>query len=572
MKSSTRVHSEDPEAVNGRGGGGGGGGGDTDVISLAEAASAPTVADDQADGKSQPEHRHLGTLERRLKARHVQFLALSGAIGTGLFVGSGQVLSLAGPLSAFLCYLITGFNLYCVINSLGEMAAWLPIPGAVPVFATRFVDPALGFTLGWNYWYQFAIGVPIEISACAIIVDFWPNGIPKAALITVFFAAMVLINCFPVRIYGEAEFVFGAIKLTTITGLILLMFVITVGGSPTGETIGFRYWHHPGPMNEYLREGSLGRFLAFVKVFIQATFAYGGSEIVVVASGETQDPRRNIRRSIRRVFWRITIFYVLSVFLVGLCVSSRDPRLLNAINASLPGAASSPFVIAIRNAGIRALPSIVNAAVLTSAWSAGNSFFYASTRVLYSAALDGKAPGFLKYERFGVPYACVALTTALSCLVYLNVNNQSAEVFFWISNLSAVSTLIVWASVSFMYLRFHYALRYHGIDRDTLPFKAPMQPFLAYFSVVFCLVVALFNGFDAFFPGNFSAKTFVPPYVDIPIFLCLFFGYKFAKRTRFVRLSEMDIWSGKSEIDQLESTWVSPKPRNWLERIWFWIA
>ncbi|KAJ6438132.1 proline-specific permease [Purpureocillium lavendulum] len=518
------------------------------------------------------EQRNLGTLERRLKSRHVQFLALSGAIGTGLFVGSGQVLSLAGPLSAFICYAATGFNLYCVIVSLGEMAAWLPIPGAVPVFAARYVDPALGFTLGWNYWYQFAIGVPIEVTVCAVVVDYWDNSLPKAALITLFFFTMVLVNCLPVRIYGEAEFVFGAIKLTTIVGLIILMFVITVGGGPSHETIGFRYWRDPGPMNEYLKEGALGRFLAFWKVFIQATFSYGGSEMVVVASGETENPRRNIPKAIRRVFWRIAIFYVLSIFLVGLCVSSKDPHLLNAISSSAPGAAQSPFVIAIANAGIRTLPSIINAVVLSSAWSAGNSFFYASTRVLYAAALDGKAPKILRWERFGVPYGCVAATTALSCLVYLNVNNRSAEVFFWISNLSAVSTLIVWASVSYTYLRFYHGLRYNGISRDTLPYKSPFQPFLAYFAIVFCLVVAFFNGFDAFFPGKFSAKSFIPPYIDIPIFLSLFLGYKLVKKTSFVKVADMDIWSGKAEIDRLEPTWKVVKPRNWLERIWFWIA
>lgn len=518
------------------------------------------------------EHQHIGTLERKLKSRHVQFLALSGAIGTGLFVGSGQVLSLAGPLSAFLCYAITGFNLYCVINSLGEMAAWLPIPGAVPIFAARYVDPALGFTLGWNYWYQFAIGVPIEVTVCGVIIDYWPNSIPKAALITLFFGTMVLVNCLPVRIYGEAEFVFGAVKLTTIVGLILLMFIITVGGSPNGDAIGFRYWNDPGPMNTYLKDGSLGRFLAFWKVFIQATFSYGGSEMVVVASGETENPRRNIPKAIRRVFWRIAIFYVLSIFLVGLCVSSKDPNLLNAISSSAPGAAQSPFVIAIQNAGIKTLPSIINAVILTSAWSAGNSFFYASTRVLYAAALDGKAPSILKWERFGVPYGCVAATTVLSCLVYLNVNNRSAEVFFWISNLSAVSTLIVWASVCYTYLRFYYGLRHQGVSRDTLPYKSPFQPFLAYFSIVFCLIVAFFNGFDAFFPGKFSAKTFVPPYIDIPIFLSLFLGYKLVKKTKSVKLAEMDLWSGKAEIDRLEPTWKVPKPRNWLERVWFWIA
>ena len=530
------------------------------------------TADPVANEKLEQESPHVGQLERGLKSRHVQFLALSGAIGTGLFVSSGQVLSLAGPLSAFLTYIITGFNLYCVINSLGEMAAWLPIPGAVPVFAARYVDPALGFTLGWNYWYQFAIGVPIEITACVVILEYWNDPLPAAAVITIFLIPVIIVNCLPVRIYGEAEFVFGAIKLLTICGLILLMLIITAGGSPSGEVIGFKFWKNPGPMNEYLEGGALGRFLAFLKVFIQATFAYGGSEMVVVASGETENPRRNIPKAIRRVFWRIAIFYVLSLFLVGLCVSSKDPHLLNAINKSAPGAAQSPFVIAIQNAGIKVLPNIINAVVLTSAWSAGNSFFYASTRILYSTALIGKAPKILTWQRFGVPYFSVAATAALSCLAFLTVSNQASDVFFWISNLSAVSTLIVWASVCYTYLRFYYGLKYNGIDRNTLPYKSPMQPFLAYFAIVFCLVVALFNGFDAFFPGKFSAKSFLPPYIDIPIFLSLFFGYKFIKRTKFVPLSEMDLFSGKGEIDRLEHTWPVVKPRNFLERIWFWLA
>ncbi|KAI0428697.1 amino acid permease [Xylaria sp. FL1042] len=539
-----------------------------------ETKSDPTTRHDDfaSDPKGEQEDRNVGTLERKLKSRHVQFMALSGAIGTGLFVGSGQVISLAGPLSAFLAYLITAFNVYCVVHSLGEMATYLPLPGAVPVYAARYVDEALGFAVAWNYWWQIAIGVPIEVTVSVVIVDYWPNDVPTAALITLFLFTLVIVNCLPVRVYGEAEFVFGAIKLTTIVGLLLLMFIITLGGTPNGERIGFRYWENPGPMNEYLVGGSLGRFLAFIKVFIQATFSYGGSEMVVIASGETENPRRNIPKAIRRVFWRVALFYVLAIFLVTLCVSSMDPRLLDAIRTSAPGAASSPFVIAIENGGIAVLPSIINAVILSSAWSAGNSFFYASTRVLYSAALDGKAPAFLAFERWGVPYACVGATTLLSLLAYLNVSNRGENVFFWFSNLSAVSTLIIWSSVCITYLRFYYGLRHNGIARDSLPYKAPLQPFLAYFALCFCVIVAFFNGFDAFFPGKFSAKTFVPPYIDVPIFLALVLGYKFVKRTKLVPLAEMDLWSGKAEIDRLEGCWPEVKPRNFLERVWFWIA
>ena len=193
--------------------------------------------------------------------------------------------------------------------------------------------------------------------------------------------------------------------------------------------------------------------------------------------------------------------------------------------------------------------------VLTSAWSAVNAFFYSSTWILYAAALDRKAPKFLTYERFEVPYACVACTSAFGALAYLNVSNASSDVFFWFSNISAISTLIVWCSISVTYLRFYYGLRKNGIQRSSLPWKSPLQPYLAYFAICSCSVVAFFNGYDCFFSGKFSAKTFVPPYINIPIYLCLLLDYKFSKRTKMVKLSEMDLWSGKAEIDRQEPFW-----------------
>ncbi|KAJ3494804.1 hypothetical protein NLG97_g3839 [Lecanicillium saksenae] len=519
-----------------------------------------------------PRKRHTSTLNRTLKSRHVQFLALSSTIGTGLFLSSGQSLSLAGPLGVLISYGITGFNLFCTVNCLGEMAVWLPVPGGAPIFASRYVDPALGFTLGWNYWYRYAMGVAIEITACAVILEYWPNNFPKAAAITILLATAVIANFLPVRIYGETEFVFGVIKITAIVGIMVLMLVITAGGSPSGDVIGFRYWTHPGPMNEYLEEGPLGRFLAFWKVFIQATFTFGGGEMFIVAAGETENPRRNIPKALRRFIWRIVVFYIGSIFLVGLCISSKDERLLNAINSSAPGANQSPFVVAIGNAGIKLLPGIINGVILTSAWSSGNSFLYAAARVLYSAALEGTAPSIFRRERFGVPYVCVAVTAVLSCVVFLNVENRPAEVFFWIMNLSTVTGLLISASLAYSYLRFYHALRHHGINRDTLAYKAPMQPFSGYFSLTFNLVVTLFNGFDAFFPGRLSAKSFLPCYIGVPICLALFLGYKFIKKTKFITLEEMDLWSGKAEIDRLEGTWAVPEPRNFVERIWFWLA
>ncbi|OAX82327.1 hypothetical protein ACJ72_03325 [Emergomyces africanus] len=517
--------------------------------------------------------KNVGTLQRRLKARHIQFLALSGAIGTGLFIGSGQSLSLAGPLSTSLAYLITGFNLYAVINSIGEMATWLPLPGAAPVYASRYVDPALGFAMGWTYWYQFSMVVPIEITAAAILVDFWSNRVPSFIWITIFSFPMAILNFFPVRVYGEAEFIFGAIKIISIVGLILLMFIIDVGGAPSRDRIGFRYWINPGPMLEYLETGALGRFLAFWKVFIFATLSYGGGEMVVVAAGETENPRRNIPKAVRRVFWRITIFYVLSTFLIGLCVSSNDSKLVNALaHRDRATGAASPFVIAAENGGIAVLPHIINAVILTSAWSTANSGFYSSSRVLYAMALDGKAPRFFAREKRGVPYACVGATVLVSLLAYLNVAASSEKVFFWIGNLCSVNTLLMWATIGITYIRFYHGLKYQGIPRESIPYRSPLQPYLAYFTVILSTTIAVFNGFDAFYPGNFSVTTFIPPYINLPIFVGLYFGYKFIMRTKLVKVEKMDLFSGKEEIDRMEGSWEAPKPRNIWEKIWFWLA
>ncbi|KAI5286081.1 hypothetical protein KEM54_000084 [Ascosphaera aggregata] len=373
---------------------------------------SPNSKDEEA---STHEVTYSCELYRGLNSRHIQFYALSGAIGTGLFVGVGQVLSVAGPLSAFLVYMITGTNIFAVISCLGEMATWLPVSGGLPVFGKRFVDQSLGFAMGWNYYYTIAMGVPLEISAGALIIQFWPNHVPIGVWITILFVPMVIINSLPVRFYGETEFLFGAVKIITIIGLIILMLIIDLGGAPSRDRIGFRYWANPGPMNTYLASGALGRFLAFWKVFVQATFSYGGSETVIAAAGETKYPRKNIPRAVRRVFWRITIFYVMSVFFVGLCVSSTDSRLLNAIQNDSPGVAQSPFVIAITNGHIDGLPHLINALLLCSAWSSGNASFYVATRLLYATALEGNGPKLLtRTTKSGIPYACVALTTSIA--------------------------------------------------------------------------------------------------------------------------------------------------------------
>ena len=255
----------------------------------------------------------MGYVSRGLKSRHIQFIALGGTIGTGLFLGIGRAFSTGGPLSLLLGYTLVGITVFAMMMSLGEMSTWLPLPGAIPQFATRYVEPAFGFATGWNTWYSNAITLCAEISAAATVIDYWPGARPinPAAWITLVLFLILFLNIFAVAIYGEAEFIFASIKILTIVGLLILALVIDLGGAPGQGRLGFTYWKNPGAMKENVATGGWGRVLGFWAVLVNAAFSYGGVEMVAVAAGEAENPRYNIPKAVRRVFWRILFFYVL---------------------------------------------------------------------------------------------------------------------------------------------------------------------------------------------------------------------------------------------------------------------
>jgi amino acid transporter len=452
---------------------------------------------------------------RRLKSRHIQFIALGGTIGTGLFLGIGSAFTQSGPLSLLLGYAITGGFCFSLMQGLGEMATWLPLPGAIPQFATRYADPALGFAVGWNNWYQNSITLCAEISAAAVVIGFWPGAqnINVAAWIALELALILALNIFAVSIYGEAEFIFASVKIVTIVGLLLMAFIVDLGGNPSHQRLGFWYWQHPGAMNTYIGTGGWGRFLGLFSVLINAVFAYGGIEVVAVAAGEAENPRKNIPKAVRRVFWRILIFYVLGTLAIGVLVASDDPHLLSAQADGAPGAAQSPWVIGIENAGIAVLPSIINAVILTSASSSANAFLYTGSRYMYALAQSGQAPAvFLRCTRNGVPYVAVLITWAIGFLTFLSAGSGgAAQAFGWFQNLVASAQLWTWMTILASYIGFHRALKAQGVDRDTLVFKSRFQPWLTYATLTFFFIVFLFNGFQVFTAGNWSINCAFPP-------------------------------------------------------------
>ncbi|KIM44430.1 hypothetical protein M413DRAFT_353125 [Hebeloma cylindrosporum] len=508
----------------------------------------------------------LDRVQRRLKQRHVQMIAIAGTIGTGLFLGSGGALEAAGPLGALIAYALVGTVAYSSLCAVGEMSTWAPISGTFPHFAARWVDPALGFATGWNYFYTNAISTPVEITAAVILLTFWDHNSKHISLYTAILCVLVcMINIFGVRYFGESEFIFAIIKLTLIIGLLLVGLIVDLGGGPQGDRIGFRYWKNPGAIaGSGLEPKHIGldRFLAILSVIVQAAFSFQGMELVVIAASETESPRRNIAKAVRRVFYRILVFYILGILMIGMLVAYNDKDLLFLQGNNT--AAKSPFVIAINRAGIKVLPHIVNGAIFTSAFSAGNSFLFCSSRVLYGLALRGQAPKVLTYcTKKGLPLYAVLVASAFSFLSFMSVSSGSNRVFGWFVNLSTTGGFTSWFVMNVTYIFFRRGLLAQGYDPTTNSYHNRFQPYIAYWGAGWTLFFILINGFSVFW--KFTAAGFLTAYINIPIFVVLYFGYKIVFRTKFWKPLEMDFVTG---IPTLEETETPEKPpKNLGERI-----
>jgi len=408
-------------------------------------------------------------------------------------------------------------------------------------------------------------------------LDIQNADINPAVWITIILVTILLLNIIAVPFFGESEFWFASIKLITIIGLIIVGIVLFFGGGPAQTSrLGFRYWNNPGAFNPYLVEGDTGKFLAYWTAFVRAGFAFITSpELIALAAGETVAPRRNIPKAARRFVWRLAIFYGIASLVIGVIVPSDDPRLLSPNS----NASASPFVIGIQNAGIPVLNHVINAAVLTSAWSAGNAFLFSGSRTLYGLALTGQAPKFLsKTNRHGVPWPAILATWTFGLLAYLNVSNSGAQVFTWFSNLSTISGFIGWIVCLVTYLRFRRALIFNNA-LHTLPYSTPFQPYASYMALFILVILTLTNGFHVFFPQNWSAANFLAAYITLPIFLTLYVGHKVWARVRWrvpfcfaIRVGEVDVVTGKREMDELEARWTEPVAGNWWQRVWYWIA
>lgn len=531
-------------------------GGSEEIVDLDLEQHSTGVQEEESfayDGKTS------GTrLKKELKARHVSMIAIGGSLGTGLLIGTGGALSTAGPVGVLIAYSFIGLLVFFVMACLGEMATFIPLDGFTS-YASRYCDPALGFAVGYCYLFKYLIITPNQLTAGALVIQYWisRDRVNPGVWITVILVLIVLINTVGVKVFGEFEFWLSSFKVLVMLGLIILLFVIMLGGGPSHDRLGFRYWKDPGAFKPYSAaiDGSLGKFVSFVSVFVLAVFAYLGVELTGIVAAEAQNPRRNIPRAIKLTMYRIIVFYVVTIFLLGMCVPYNDPLLLAAKTKST-SAAASPFVVAIENAGIDVLPHIFNVCVLAFVFSACNSDLYVASRSLYSLAVDGKAPKiFARTNKWGIPYNALILSTLFCLLAYMNVASSSSQIFVYFVNATSIFGLLSWISILITYIYFDRALRAQGISKKSLAYYAPLQPYGAYIALFFCVLIALIKNFTVFLGHKFDYKTFITGYIGIPVYAVCYFGYKWTYKTKVVKPEEVDLFTFKESIDLDEEEW-----------------
>lgn len=464
-------------------------------------------------------------LQRKLDARLLNMIAIGGSIGTGIFLASGNAIYTAGPGGTMLAYILTGFMVYFLMTSLGEMAAFMPSTGSFYIYATKFVDPALGYALGWNYWYNWAITVASEISAASLVVHFWFPESGSLLWSLLFLSTFVGFNALSARGFGEVEYWFSFIKITAIVVFLIAGIAIVIGLTHH-QTVGFKYWTiGDGPFH--------GGWLSVFSAFMIAGFSFQGTELIGIAAGESKNPQENIPKAIRQVFWRILLFFVLSIFVISLLVPYTSHQLLSS------DVTMSPFTLVFERIGITFAASLMNAVILIAILSAGNSGMYASTRMLWYLAKENHIPKlFAQVNKRGVPIYALFATTSVAMLAFLSSRYGNGTVYFWLLNASSLSGFIAWLGIAISHYRFRKAYIKQGLDIKALPYLAKGYPYTPLIAFALCLIIIGGQNVKAFSGAQIDWSGILVSYMSLPVFIGLWLGYKMIKKTKIVPLNE----------------------------------
>ncbi|WWC64096.1 uncharacterized protein I303_106703 [Kwoniella dejecticola CBS 10117] len=500
--------------------------------------------------------------------RHLQLIAISGAIGSSVFLSIGKPLT-GGPLALLLGVSLWSTVIWGISNCLVEMCTLFPVEGGFIYYATRFLDPSMGFSLGWNYFICQVSLICGEFTSMNVLIAYWAPDLTPAVVIAVGLALLVAVQVFNVRIYGETEFWISILKIFMIFGAFLFTFIVMVGGNPKHDKYGFRFWKDPGPFAGVTGVDAAQNVWRAIQ---WAAYGIVGPDYISLVAGEVQHPRRVLPKAFNSTIYRILGFYVGGAFFAGLNAPANDPSLLGA-----SGAAKSPYIINMNRLGIPYLPSILTAGLLISLFSSTSSMAFAASRTLYCMGLEGHAPKIVtRTNKHGLPYVCVLVVLALGCLSFMALGSGSATVLSWFINLTAATQMITWIAVAASYIRFRAGMKAQGLTNSFLPARGYFQPWSAWWALFWSPIALIFSGYYFFAPGTFAVADFLFTYMAVFIFVVLCIGWKVRNVIKFqeswfgIEATEMDFKTGIPELEEMtvqaEEDWQN-NPQTKLDKV-----
>lgn len=419
-------------------------------------------------------------LNRTMKSRHLMMLSLGGVIGTGLFLNVGYTINQAGPGGAIIGYLIGGFILYMVMTCLGELAVHMPVTGSFQTYATKFIHPTAGFSLGWMYFVGSAATAGVEFTAAGILMKHWFPDMPTWIWCAIFIVLLFSLNTLSTRGFAEAEFWFAGIKVLAVVFFIIVGAAAIFGIVPMADRVA----PHLTNLEPTLLFPA-GIIIIFVTM-MNVIFSYQGSELVGIAAGETENPQKTIPKAIRTILVRIIVFYIASIVILSAIFPSSELGLLE-----------SPFVTLLELVGIPYAADIMNFIILTAILSVGNSCLYASTRLLWAMSLEDMAPKiFSKTSRRNIPLNALLFTMIFSLLSLLTSVMKADAVFVLLMSIAGISVTISWMGIALSQFMFRRKYVKSGGRLEDLQYRVKWYPFIPLFCITFCSAILIFLLWD----------------------------------------------------------------------------
>ncbi|WP_411555902.1 aromatic amino acid transporter AroP [Pantoea agglomerans] len=429
-------------------------------------------------------------LKRGLKNRHIQLIALGGAVGTGLFLGSASVIESAGP-AVILGYAIAGFIAFLIMRQLGEMVVEEPVAGSFSHFAYKYWGNFAGFASGWNYWVLYVLVAMAELTAVGKYVQFWWPDFPTWASAAIFFVMINAINLTNVKVFGEMEFWFAIVKVVAVIGMILFGGWLLFSGHAGPQASVRNLWEQGG----FFPHGIGG----LVMVMAIIMFSFGGLELVGITAAEADNPEVSIPKATNQVLWRILIFYIGSLAV-----------LLSLMPWTRVTSEVSPFVFIFHELGDAMVANALNVVILTAALSVYNSCVYCNSRMLFGLAQQGNAPkALLKVDRRGVPVLTILVSAVATALCVLINYLMPGEAFGLLMSLVVSALVINWAMISLAHLKFRRKKDKQGV---TTRFKALLYPAGNWICLIFLAAILVLM---ATTPGMAISVWLIPVWLVI---------------------------------------------------------